>query len=433
MHKSIHPTTRRGISLLEILISMFVLMIGLMGVASLFPVGGFYMAKGERYDRGAVMAEQALDELRTRGMLRPEYWAYAGFPPFVEDGATLPHVPHLVHPTTEPLEAGTFNVDLSNFSQLEVGRAFVLDPMGAATAIFDAGLTDAWVFPYWDLDAANVHFAMPNEWQGNLTTNPVGYPQNNWPIRRITVNDAIGAMSTSTAETIFRLRDELAVELPEDGDQPARQLWELDKTGTATDPRLTREWQGNYSWLATVVPSSTDGIAALQPTDNGYGSTFYEVSVAVIYKRDTTIDPTLGRENPERSIRAELNIGGELVLFGPDRQTVDAAVKDVRPGEWIAVAGINQSNGDFLLRWYRLLSLDTETENPNDSDYIDPGLLNAPSNPAYRRAMLDGPEWPPPPGGAVAVINLRAIIIPGVTTVATQALPMERQSLWSSE
>ena len=71
---------RRGISLLEVLISMFVLLFGLMGVASIFPVGNHYAGKGEQFDRGSALAEAAFADLKARGMLKPELWFYATMP-----------------------------------------------------------------------------------------------------------------------------------------------------------------------------------------------------------------------------------------------------------------------------------------------------------------------------------------------------------------
>src|SRR4051794_34820033 len=71
---------RPGISLLEVLISMFVLLFGLMGVAAIFPVGNHYAGKGEQYERGAALADAAFAELKARGMLKPELWIYADQP-----------------------------------------------------------------------------------------------------------------------------------------------------------------------------------------------------------------------------------------------------------------------------------------------------------------------------------------------------------------
>ena len=70
------PSLRRGISLIEVLISMFVLLFGLMGVAAIFPVGNYYVVEGEKYDQGSALIQNALEEIEARGLLRPEAWLY---------------------------------------------------------------------------------------------------------------------------------------------------------------------------------------------------------------------------------------------------------------------------------------------------------------------------------------------------------------------
>ena len=40
-----NPKSRRGISLTEVLIAMGIMTVGLLGVASVFPVGGWYMQR----------------------------------------------------------------------------------------------------------------------------------------------------------------------------------------------------------------------------------------------------------------------------------------------------------------------------------------------------------------------------------------------------
>mgnify|MGYP001411790992 CR=1 FL=1 len=52
-----------GISLIEILISMFVLLFGLLGVASIFPVGSHYMNEGEKFDLSSALAQNAFEEM----------------------------------------------------------------------------------------------------------------------------------------------------------------------------------------------------------------------------------------------------------------------------------------------------------------------------------------------------------------------------------
>jgi hypothetical protein len=64
----------RGLSLLEVLISMFILLFGLVGVASLFPVGKFHATQALQYDQAAALGQRAFEEIRVRGLLRPDRW-----------------------------------------------------------------------------------------------------------------------------------------------------------------------------------------------------------------------------------------------------------------------------------------------------------------------------------------------------------------------
>src|SRR5574340_209344 len=65
---------RRGVSLIEVLISIFILSVGLMGVAALIPVGRFEVVQAAKMDRAAVAGRAAFREVKIRGLLRPEQW-----------------------------------------------------------------------------------------------------------------------------------------------------------------------------------------------------------------------------------------------------------------------------------------------------------------------------------------------------------------------
>src|SRR5438477_669450 len=69
-----HSTFRLGLSLTEVLIAMGILTIGLLSVASIFPVGSFYMQKAEISDRGSAIAQSVMNDLMARGMLKPRGW-----------------------------------------------------------------------------------------------------------------------------------------------------------------------------------------------------------------------------------------------------------------------------------------------------------------------------------------------------------------------
>jgi hypothetical protein len=408
---------------------MFVLLFGLMGVAAIFPVGSHYAGRGEQFDRTTALSDSAFGELRSRGLLQPSAWWY---PVVLNHGMTAEVISRAT---------GRFNLPLpQDNSTPGPGYAFVIDPMSSAEV---AGANGADVFPAYDLtnvstpSANGNNTAMPNVWLAS-TTNP-GLIGNRWPLRRLTVPSAnpdygdnqneppLIPMPRPVAETIFRLRDDLAVEFPQKDDQPSIQRWravdrngQLDEDPTDDTP-LARDYAGNYSWLATVVPSNPEGLSALQPASPRFGSESYDVSVAVCYKRYFT--PSV---ETERTISAALLPGGELAMYSAsnDAEAVDAATKDLRATQWVAVAGVHPATGQFLLRWYRILSIDAETA---ANQPLDPSVSNS-GNLAIRRAALEGPDWPAPAG---VVNDLRAIIVPGVIDVTTQSIVIKpEQSQW---
>src|SRR6476660_8808696 len=67
-------SARRGLSLTEVLIAMGILTLGLLGVASVFPVGSYYMQKAEISDKGSAIAQSVFSDIMARGMLNPRSW-----------------------------------------------------------------------------------------------------------------------------------------------------------------------------------------------------------------------------------------------------------------------------------------------------------------------------------------------------------------------
>ena len=62
---------RLGISLTEVLIAMGIMTVGLLGVASVFPVGSWYMQKAEVADNASAVAQSVMNDLMTSGKLDP--------------------------------------------------------------------------------------------------------------------------------------------------------------------------------------------------------------------------------------------------------------------------------------------------------------------------------------------------------------------------
>jgi hypothetical protein len=380
---------------------MFVMLFGLMGVAAIMPVGNHYAARSDQYDRGAALASSAFAELKSRGLLQPGFWRYANNVSVMRN-------------------TGDFWFPFSPATAPGAGHAFIIDPIGAAQATG----AQASYFPYGPIVTGQ---EVRNPWAAGTTTIPklAGYE---WPIRRVTLPNTAGTsiMSSQVAASIFRLRDDLTGELPGEGDHPGIQRWETDNNGYPDEPwrhtLLARAYAGSYSWLATLLPVGgdqdgdgiSDSLEGLQPNDPRQASFLYEVSVAVFRKRED--EPSAASE---RLLQAELGPGGDLVVFAADYTTVDDASQDIRAGNWIALAGVHPTTGKFLLKWYRLLAYEDETD--------DEPLLSSGTAPG-RLAMVEGPEWPTTTNAAgveLPALNLRAILLPNIIGVATQTVKLE--------
>ncbi|MCE9545830.1 MAG: prepilin-type N-terminal cleavage/methylation domain-containing protein, partial [Planctomycetia bacterium] len=75
----LHHLRVRGLTLIEVLMAMFVLAIGLFGVASLLPLGQKKVLEGMIDQRKAQTAEGAFQYLAAQGGLNPTRWVtYAG-------------------------------------------------------------------------------------------------------------------------------------------------------------------------------------------------------------------------------------------------------------------------------------------------------------------------------------------------------------------
>ena len=65
---------RAGISLLEVLISIFVLTVGLLGIAAVIPIGRVEILQTQIADRSSTLGRDAHRELYVREYLNPNHW-----------------------------------------------------------------------------------------------------------------------------------------------------------------------------------------------------------------------------------------------------------------------------------------------------------------------------------------------------------------------
>lgn len=175
-----HTINRRGITLLEVLISLGILSVGLASVVALVPAGGDQAKKAIIEDRRGVLGPNALADFVNRGLLTPAKWS--------------------------PAQPAAANYRL----------------------LFDPVVT------------------------GSLT------------VAGLVSVTGTGFSAGPLADEIFRGQDDLTYILPDDEDAPA-----LPAFFNSAAKRLN---EGNFSWLATLVPISNF-------------SPFHRLSVVTVHRR----------------------------------------------------------------------------------------------------------------------------------------------------
>ncbi|MBN2476937.1 MAG: prepilin-type N-terminal cleavage/methylation domain-containing protein [Pirellulales bacterium] len=337
--------SRRGISLLEVLISVFVLSVGLLGLAALIPVGRFAIVETGKADRGGACGRAGLRELKIRGMLDPQNWRQYADP-----------------------DNGDYSLaSVVNNPTVARGESFAIDPLSFGRLLpGDAAIHR---FPYAPLAAQPA-----SQLRG---TN----------MQRVTLA-GVGA-SLPLADRIFTWQDDLLFARPEDRDlRPRAQL------GTTTG---RQEIEGDYSWLVTVTPARSEIDLPVQQRQ------LYSVSVVVFYKRQYPADRPINASDPKPTERKVVaNILTDGYGGGDVRLTTDHGVEylDVREDEWLMLCGrvthrdsspaVYPSSGVF--QWYRVVAAGDVYQATDGSG----NLMTVPSTtrPVLARDVtLAGPDW----------------------------------------
>lgn len=400
------PAPRRAISLTEVLISLGILTLGLLGAAALFPVGSHYVQKATIADNGHAIAQAVMSDIIARGTINPKAWlvmvprangSYPSHAPFPSDGIyvsakrnatfTRPFARTLGEALAQPAAA----IDPTLIGR-QFGNAYVIDPLyiASVTVRNEAEFQNevAYAFPasaMWIAPkSGGTYYTAPawKPWEGGNNAEKV------WPIRRVTLQDSSGwPMGIDMASHIFRGSDDLTTDLPSRTDRPARQNWQaadLDSDGFIDDP-LARSRIGDYSWIVSVVPTTNAARDALTSNPEGFS---YDVSVVVFHKRvlprDTArISGVAQAAADEATIGASvistgLN-GGELLLRNMGGNATDP-YQNLRTGNWVMLCGPHPNSTPtdprFFMNWYEVLSI-------QDGD-----------NKSQRLVSVRGPQWP---------------------------------------
>ncbi|WP_146400497.1 type IV pilus modification PilV family protein [Pseudobythopirellula maris] len=486
------PRRRAALTLAEVLISMGILTLGLLGVASLFPVGGSYMQSGDIADQGNALAQAALNDAITRGWLDPDNWVQLD--PNLEpiptgNAGRLETVPGLIN-RIRALDANGYNEEgyglltagnperahaligpgpIDHYLNRGYGAAFVIDPLGMASA-----LNETSPLVYASFRGAAINSAAARRFPafdgGPAPSSPYWGPFANplcWPVRRVTTTfpayDPNGntyitssnrrqMLQLPKADALFSGANDIALELPARGDDPALGRWQTVTVDEQAQP-LNRQTRGDYSWLLTVNPVTSEARNALVSTPDAYP---YDVSAVVFHKR-VLGDGYLETLQAERLVRGRVVTtgigGGEMLLerFYASSGAVSGAIvngakepeespfEELRSGQYVMVCGPHPLSTaelpKFFLAWYRVVNIDGEGEALNP---LGEKLTSAGSIPDRRLVALRGPDWPwaeSVNGGDNTELSndLRVAIIPGAVAVHTKTMRLEAGSAWAVE
>ncbi len=342
----------RGVTLLEVLFSMGIVTVGLLGVMIIVPLAGSRSAQGTIADGADRMGRNAIRAFDVYQMRRPDSWA-------------------------------KYNPTNNNYQAYYGGEAFCIDPLYMAANVGTAGI---FRFPYLGTGAPAA--SIPWMERISLCTRPGATLPSVLPG---TAGSRI--MNVEQAGQIFLGDDDLVFNLPEDRTLPPEQKFDSSLT--------KRQWEGKFSWLATLVPKA------------GTGNKLYLLSIVVFHRRETLADAE--RMVDVAPVPAAMTVG----LNGGDVLLSSTAEDDLKmkEGEWLMLSGIDGSNREHF-QWYRIQTADA-------------GPVSNSAGTGYERDLtLFGQDWLF--GQMTGSGKTNAIWIPGIVAVYEKTIYLETSSIWTN-
>ncbi len=377
LRNSLNP--RAAITLIEVIFSIGVIMIGLLGLLSVMPLAGGRARDAVSLSVGAEMGDSIAKEVLVRK------WLGNGNLVEMSGGGTVGY-----NFTSNRLE---------NISSGTPLPGICIDPLyhavqGGTSTTFNS--YDDSLFPYY----VRAHDPLLNPADSNSTWKPPSlFP---WPVGeagnapRLTRVGLSGA-SAELARTIIESVNDLVVQQPKDTTVPAK-LTGLNSGETDYGRRIPT---GEFSWIATVVPSQN--------------SRFAHLSIVVMRNRVVDIDfPTAALTPPvlpemngvsERVAQVTFASGFSGGAGGVVHLTASATTSsELSPNDWVMLSR-RLPDSTQVYRWYRVVALDqdpadifaysnSELENGGAALPVpEMGVVRSDEKLWRRRVSLDGPDW----------------------------------------
>ena len=369
-----HSSFPSGLSLIEVLVAVFVLSLGLLGIAALIPLGHMALWETAKADRSGACGRAAMREIEVQRMLDYRYWHLTG----TKWGESPPGT---------PIANDYTNVSsTTNFDSMP----FIVDPLGRS-----------------DKNNLSEYFGRPNPTsplylhRRSLTSLPLAL--NSPPQPPVKITDTL-------AEQTFFWSDDLLFDTTKNSTERPRMT---------TSASATIVSEGSYSWFFSVVPAATEMSMPVK------GRRLFNVSVVVCYKRAfQTFDSTqpvsaansLDGEHTayinSQNVAAPKTTGFPGMGIGGGTVQLDANSNvNVKANQWVMLYHLHFDASNKPVpqlnrcNWYRVLSVGKDATSTTS-------------------LTLSGPDWDP---------NLDAIlvVVPGAIGVYTTTMELDWDPLWT--
>ena len=221
-NKQIHRSS--GVTIIEVLFSIGIVITGLLGVAGLIMVAGTQMTQGLEADAMSNAGLNAIAEFETRNMQNPANLAWYKSDTKLSPPTSLFQLPDL------------YGTD-SNGKRI-ASPSFCIDPYFIAQQFSDGKFDTSSYFP--------------------------GGAPPKLKMKRVTLRN----MPLALSREIFIAKDDLAFSTPASGTELPEQQWIREGLN---GPELKRANRAAYSWLATLTPNRsrmhTEGLPPPNPSD----------------------------------------------------------------------------------------------------------------------------------------------------------------------
>jgi prepilin-type N-terminal cleavage/methylation domain-containing protein len=377
-----HPS-QRGLTLIEVLISIFVLSVGLLGVAAIIPLGQLALWETAKADRCGACGRAALREIQTSRLLDFRYWYWTPGPSRIENyWGFYPPFPFSV--------SSAIADDFATVSASTDSLPFVIDPLGRAKGM-------PVMFGQTPSGGATVSICLPRR-----------------TLRTMPLMPGIAPQQLINAQ-LFYWADDLPFNAPKNSAQRPVLVPARDPVSGATSVVS----QGDYSWFFSVLPAASDAqidYRTSPPTVSPLPVAqrrVFNVSVAVCYKRNFRVyDPSnlypgnstaVRTMDAEQAARIEAGAGGfpGMGLGGGTVQPNDTV--NAKENEWVMLYHVDDTYpARNRCNWYRVVGVGTSTNT----------------------LSLDGSDWD-------SSLSAVLVVVPGVIGVYNTTMELDWDPLWT--